>query len=87
MTTSYALDGHFEAFVQAQLSSGRYPDGAAVLRDALRPMEDQQEKLGALEIAIAAGMTDLHADRIYDLDKVCDELDGELATLASSRAP
>ncbi len=38
MPSSYTLESHFEAFVQAQLSSGRYNNASEVLRDALVAM-------------------------------------------------
>lgn len=81
MPTSYTLGKHFETFVQAQLSSGRYNNASEVLRDALRLMEERERRLRALDTAIERGMADIEAGRVHDLDEVCDELDAELAAL------
>lgn len=60
MPTSVALSPHFEAFIQAQVKSGRYNNASEVVRAGLRMLEDQhararleQEELRA---AIAAGL-------------------------------
>jgi antitoxin ParD1/3/4 len=81
MPTVYALDGHFEAFVQAQLASGRYTDANDVLRDALGLMEDRERKLGALDASIEQGLGDIAAGHVRDLDEACDELIAEIAAL------
>src|SRR5579871_1820997 len=52
MLNSYTLGQHFEAFVQAQLASGRYSDASEVVRDALRLMEERERCLAAVDIAI-----------------------------------
>lgn len=42
MPTSVALGSHFEAFVKAQLGSGRYNNASEVVREGLRLLEDQE---------------------------------------------
>jgi len=81
MPSSYTLGKHFEAFVQAQLASGRYNNASEVVRDALRLMEDRERRLASLDAAIERGMADIEAGRVHDLDEACDELDAELAAL------
>jgi antitoxin ParD1/3/4 len=39
-TTSFNLGEHFEKFIAAQISSGRYNNVIEVVRDSLRLMED-----------------------------------------------
>lgn len=60
MPTSVALGSHFEAFIQAQLASGRYNDASEVIREGLRLLEDQEKmralKLEALRGEIARGL-------------------------------
>jgi antitoxin ParD1/3/4 len=83
MPPTYALDGHFETFVQTQVASGRYTDANDVLRDALRLMEERERKLGALDASIEQGLADIAAGHVRDLDEVCDELITELTALPS----
>lgn len=78
MPTTYALDEHFETFVQTQLASGRYTDASDVLRDALRLMEDRERKLGALDASIEQGLVDIAAAHVRDLGEICDELVAEI---------
>lgn len=81
MPSSYTLDEHFEAFVQAQLASGRYGNAGEVLRAALGLLEERERKLAALDAAIERGMADIKAGHVHELDDVCNELEAELADL------
>ena len=81
MPSSYTLGKHFEAFVQAQLASGRYNNASEVLRDALRLMEERERKLAALDAAIERGIADSEAGRVHDLDEVTGEVLAELEAL------
>jgi antitoxin ParD1/3/4 len=60
MPTSVALGEHFEAFVKAQISSGRYNNVSEVVRDGLRLLEDREAvrlaKLEKLRADIQAGL-------------------------------
>ena len=55
-TTSVALGPHFEAFIQASISSGRYNNACEVVRSGLRLLEDQEQKMIALRSAIEEGL-------------------------------
>ncbi|MBQ9476559.1 MAG: type II toxin-antitoxin system ParD family antitoxin [Bacteroidales bacterium] len=55
-TTSVALGPHFEAFIQASISSGRYNNASEVVRSGLRLLEDQEQKMIALRSAIEEGL-------------------------------
>ena len=78
MTNSYTLGQHYEAFIEAQLASGRYSSASEILRDALRLMEEREHRLAALDAAIERGIADSEAGRAYDADAVFDELEAEL---------
>jgi antitoxin ParD1/3/4 len=86
MASSYSLGTYFEAFVQAQLASGRYGNASEVLRDALRLMEEREKRLAALDAGIERGIADADAGRVHDLDDVFDELEAELAALPERAA-
>jgi antitoxin ParD1/3/4 len=86
MASSYSLGAHFEAFVKAQLASGRYGNASEVLRDALRLMEERGKKLAAFDAAIMRGIADIEAGRVYDAEDVFDELLADLKALPEQAA-
>jgi antitoxin ParD1/3/4 len=85
MSDSYTLGRHFEAFIQAQLSSGRYADASEVVRDALRLMEERERRLAAVDAALERGLADIEAGRVHDSDQVFDELEARYTRMARER--
>jgi antitoxin ParD1/3/4 len=85
MPSSYTLGKHFEAFVKAQVASGRYNNASEVLRDGLRLLEERERKLAALDAAIARSLADVEAGRVTDADEVFDRLEAKYAAMASQR--
>jgi len=83
--SSYTLGQHFEAFIQAQLASGRYNNASEVVRDALRLMEERVRRLAAVDAAIERGVADVKAGRVHDADAVLDELEARYAGMARER--
>jgi antitoxin ParD1/3/4 len=55
-TTSLSLGEHWEAFIKSQIASGRYGSASEVVRDALRHMEERNNKLAALRAHLAEGV-------------------------------
>ncbi len=53
--TSVTLGDHFLAFVDAQVSQGRYGSVSDVVRAGLRRLEDDEVRLAALRAALAEG--------------------------------
>lgn len=53
--TSFALGGHFSAFVEAQVARGRYGNASDVMRAGLRLLEEQEARLEALRAALVEG--------------------------------
>ncbi|MEQ8478449.1 type II toxin-antitoxin system ParD family antitoxin [Fulvivirga sp.] len=53
--TSIALGDHFENFISATVSSGRYNSASEVIRAALRLLEEQEEKKKMLTKALIEG--------------------------------
>ncbi len=82
MPSSYTLGKHFESFIQGQLRSGRYNNASEVMRDALRLMEERERRLAALDAAIARGLEDVDAGRIYPAEDVFDALEAKYAGMA-----
>ncbi|HBS30315.1 MAG TPA: type II toxin-antitoxin system ParD family antitoxin [Parvularcula sp.] len=54
-TTSFTLGEHWEAFIKAQVESGRFATASEVLRESLRLMERREAKIAALRAAIIEG--------------------------------
>lgn len=81
MSTRLTLGEHFEAFIEFQLSSGRYSDADEVVREALRLLEQKERRLAELDAAVRSGLADAKAGRLHDAEDVFDELDAELARL------
>jgi len=83
MPTSVALTAHFDAFIEQQLSSGRYSDASEVVRDGLRLLERQQAqetlKLDVLRRAAQAGFNAIDVGDFIELAP--DEIAAAVATL------
>ena len=47
MPSSYAIGEHFEQFIKKQIERGRYASASEVVRDALRLLEEEQERRAA----------------------------------------
>ena len=53
--TSISLGDHFSAFIERQISHGRYGSASEVVRAGLRQLEDNETRLSALRAALADG--------------------------------
>lgn len=68
-TTSLSLGEHWEVFIKNEVSKGRYGSASEVVRDALRHMEEKQQKFLALRAAIIEGEESGEAMPL-DMDKI-----------------
>jgi len=53
--TSISLGDHFEDFINEQVESGRYGSASEVIRASLRLMEEREQKITALRLALIEG--------------------------------
>ena len=73
--TSVSLGDHFEEFIGAQITSGRYGSASEVVRAGLRLLESTEGKLEVLRNALIAGEQSGNAE--YSYDSLVAQLDAE----------
>ena len=79
-TTSLSLGEHWEVFIRDEVASGRYGSASEVVRDALRHLEERNNRLAALRAHLAEGEAQaLQGDFVqdYSIDNLLSELDQE----------
>lgn len=67
--TSIALGEHWQAFIEKQVSSGRYGSASEVIRNALRLLEQRDAKIETLRAALIEGEASGMAGRL-DMDDI-----------------
>jgi len=86
MPSSYAVGEHFEQFIRRQVDGGRYASASEVVRDALRLLEQEEQRrataLRALRDEVRKGVA---SGRGKPAAEVLDRLEKKYATQAASR--
>jgi len=67
--TSIALGEHWQAFIEKQVSSGRYGSASEVIRNALRLLKQRDAKMEILRAALTEGEVSGTAGRL-DMDGI-----------------
>ena len=73
--TSVTLGEHFEAFINKQITQGRFTSASEAIRAGLRLLEEHELKLYALRMELQKGEDSAIA--AYSLQGLLHELDGE----------
>ncbi len=73
--TSMTLGTHFDEFIAAQLTSGRYGSASEIVRAGLRLLEDNVTKLETLRQLLTEGENSGFVK--YSYDELVSELDDE----------
>ncbi len=55
--TSVSLGNHFESFIESRITEGRYKNASEVIRAGLRLLEEEENKVQALRMAIQEGIS------------------------------
>lgn len=86
MPSSYAIGEHFEQFIRRQVDGGRYASASEVVRDALRLLEQEEERraaaLRALRDEVRKGVA---SGRGKPADEVLERLERKYTGQAKSR--
>lgn len=83
MPSSYAIGEHFERFIKDQVAQGRYASAPEVVRDALRLLEDvEQRRTAALETLREEISAGLASGEGKSADAVLARLEGKYTRLA-----
>ena len=53
--TSMTLGAHFEGFISSQIEAGRFKNASEVVRAGLRLLEEHEQKVEALRLALSEG--------------------------------
>ena len=84
------LGKHFEAMIREKVASGRYANASEVVREALRRLEEDDEKLQRLRAMIAEGLASFERGEgieITDLDAYFEDVNRRVTESAASRTP
>lgn len=79
-TTSLSLGEHWEIFIKNEINSGRCGSASEVVRDALRHMEEHNDKLAALRRHLAEGAAQANKGEFvkdFSVERLIKELDLE----------
>lgn len=74
MPSSANLGQHLEQYVSELVKAGRYQSRSEVLREGVRLLEARENRLAALDAALARGAADADAGRVKSLEDVAARL-------------
>jgi antitoxin ParD1/3/4 len=81
--TTIILGDHFKSYVTKKVRSGRYSNTSEVIREGLRRMEEDDEKLAVLKKRLALGEREVKEGKhsTYSLKSIVKEIDKRKATV------
>ena len=79
MPSSVNLGEKLESVVDDLVKNGRFGSRSEVLREGVRMVEERERYNAYVERAIAEGLADIDAGRVYDADTVFEELHARFA--------
>ena len=75
--TTIILGDHFRSYVKKKVRSGRYSNTSEVIREGLRRMEEDDERLEALKKRLELGEREINEGKHspYSLESIVTEID------------
>ncbi len=70
MSTSADLGPQFESYVANLVETGRFRSRSDVLREGLRLVEEQENRLATLDAALARGLADADVGRVKPVREI-----------------
>lgn len=77
MAISADLGAHLEGVVNELVSTGRYNSKSEVLREGVRLVQEREQRLAALDAALAKGIADADAGLVKPAEEVFDRLEAK----------
>ena len=77
MAMSADLGSTLENYVSKLVEQGRYNSKSEVLREGVRLVQERESRLAALDAAIARGIADSKAGRVYPAEEVFARLEAK----------
>jgi antitoxin ParD1/3/4 len=74
MAISADLGTHLEGVVNELVSTGRYNSKSEVLREGVRLVQEREQRLAALDAALAKGIADADAGRVVPIEEAFERL-------------
>ena len=85
MASSANLGDKLETYVADLVKTGRYNSRSEVLREGVRLVEEREKRLATLDAAIARGLADAAAGRVYPIEEVAAQLSAKYRKMAEDR--
>ena len=85
MAISADLGTHLEGVVKELVSTGRYNSKSEVLREGVRLVQEREQRLAALDAALAKGIADADAGRMVPAEEVFDRLEAKYLAQAQAK--
>ena len=85
MASSANLGEKLENYVSDLVKTGRYNSRSEVLREGVRLVEEREKRLATLDAAIARGLADVAAGRVYPIEEVEARLTAKYRKMAEER--
>ncbi|MGE3245161.1 MAG: type II toxin-antitoxin system ParD family antitoxin [Beijerinckiaceae bacterium] len=70
MSSSVWLGPELEKTIQKLIEKGRYQSKSEVIREGIRLVEEREKQLALIDEALARGLADVEAGRVYPAEEV-----------------